>query len=242
MEIIPAIDIINGACVRLYKGDYDKKTKYFNNPLEAAKKWISCGARWIHFIDLDGAKEGYPKNLNIALKIKEENEVMIEYGGGVRNHDSLLMVLKAGVDRVIIGTRAIESLDSFNRFYEISGKKTIISLDFGKDCSVFKEGWLSASSLNLFDFGKKIKSYGSNEIIITDITRDGTLEGINIDMIKDFIKKTNLNVFVAGGISSIEDIKKLKEIEELGIKGAIIGKALYEGRIDLNEAIKIAGS
>jgi phosphoribosylformimino-5-aminoimidazole carboxamide ribotide isomerase len=152
------------------------------------------------------------------------------------------MVLKMGADRAIIGTKAIESLDYFNELYELSGGKTIISLDFGKDCSVFKEAWLSSSSLNLFDFGKKIKSSGLDEIIITDISRDGTLKGINIDIIKNFIEKTGLNVYVAGGISDIKDIRKLKEIEEIGIKGAIIGKALYEGRIDLSEAIKIAES
>ncbi|MCE5329931.1 1-(5-phosphoribosyl)-5-[(5-phosphoribosylamino)methylideneamino]imidazole-4-carboxamide isomerase [bacterium] len=240
MEIIPAIDIINGVCVRLHKGDYSKKTEYFDNPLEVAKKWTECGAKWIHLIDLDGAKEGYPKNLGIASKIKDENEVLIEYGGGIRNADSLNLALKSGIDKVIIGTKAIESLDNFKQFYEISKGKIIISLDFGKNNLIFKEGWLSASNLNLFDFGKKIKSSGSGEIIITDISRDGTLEGVNIDTIKNFIVKTNLNIFVAGGVSSIDDIRKLKEIEKLGIKGVIIGKALYEGKIDLKEAIKMA--
>lgn len=240
MEVIPAIDIMNKTCVRLYKGDYDKKTKYFDNPLEVAKKWTECGIKWIHLIDLDGAREGYPKNLDIVSKIKDNNDVLIEYGGGIRDVNSLNMALRSGVDKVIIGTKAIENLDNFKYFHKVSKGKIIISLDFGKDNQVFKEGWLAASNLDLFDFGKRIKSSGSSEIIITDISRDGTLEGINIDIIKNFILMTNLNIFVAGGVSSINDIKKLKNIEDLGVKGVIIGKALYEEKIDLKEAVKIA--
>src|SRR5450756_1310695 len=166
MEIIPAIDIIGGACVRLYKGDYDKKVKYFDDPVEVAKRWLDCGAKWIHLIDLDGAKEGYPKNLNIALKIKEKFNVFIEYGGGIRNVNSLIDVMKTGIDRIIIGTKAIEDLSSLKEFYAISKGRIIVSLDFGEDGIVFKEGWFSGSDLNLFDFGKKIKSSGVREVII----------------------------------------------------------------------------
>ena len=242
MEIIPAIDIIGGACVRLYKGDYDKKVKYFDDPVEVAKRWLDCGAKWIHLIDLDGAKEGYPKNLNIALKIKEKFNVFIEYGGGIRNVNSLIDVMKTGIDRIIIGTKAIEDLSSLKEFYAISKGRIIISLDFGEDSIVFKKGWFSGSDLNLFDFGKKIKSSGVREVIITDISRDGTLEGVNIDVIVKFLQETNLEIYVAGGVSSINDIKKLKEIEKLGVNGIIIGKALYEEKINLRQAIEIASN
>lgn len=240
MEIIPAIDIINGSCVRLFKGNYDKKIKYFDDPVDAAERWVSCGANWIHIVDLDGAKEGRPKNLNIVSRVKQRFEVQIEYGGGIRDADSLKSALNAGADKIIIGTRAIESLKDLKDFYDISEGKLIISLDFSEGCRILTKGWLADSKLNLFDFGKKLKSFGFGEIIITDISRDGTLEGVNIDTIRNFLKETKLAVYVAGGVAGINDIKKLKELEDKGVRGIIIGKALYEGRIDLREAISIA--
>ncbi|MCX6346907.1 MAG: 1-(5-phosphoribosyl)-5-[(5-phosphoribosylamino)methylideneamino]imidazole-4-carboxamide isomerase [Actinobacteria bacterium] len=239
MEIIPAIDLIDGACVRLYKGDYGKKVKYFDDPVEVAEKWLELGAKWIHLIDLDGARTGFPKNLEIAARIKKKYNAFIEYGGGIRSLETLHNVMEAGVDKIIIGTKAIENLESLKEYYIKSKGKIIISLDFGKGNKVFKKGWLSGSDMDLFDFGKKIKDSGINEVIITDISRDGTLEGLNINVIKEFLRKTNLEIYVAGGVSGINDIKKLKEIESHGIKGIIIGKALYEGKINLKEALEI---
>jgi phosphoribosylformimino-5-aminoimidazole carboxamide ribotide isomerase len=240
MEIIPAIDIIDGACVRLYKGDYEKKVKYFDDPVEVAGKWLEYGAKWIHLIDLDGARTGFPENLDIAVKIKEKYNAFIEYGGGIRSLETLYKVLEAGVDKIIIGTKAIENFDSLKEYNIKSKGKIIISLDFGKQNMVFKKGWLSSSDMDLFDFGKKIKDSGINEVIVTDISRDGTLEGVNIDVIKEFLKKTYLGVYVAGGVSGINDIRKLKKIESLGVKGIIIGKALYEEKINLKEALEIS--
>jgi phosphoribosylformimino-5-aminoimidazole carboxamide ribotide isomerase len=239
MEIIPAIDIIDGACVRLYKGDYEKKVKYFDDPVEVAGKWLEYGAKWIHLIDLDGARTGFPENLKIAVRIKEKYNVFIEYGGGIRSLETLNYVMEAGVDKIIIGTKAIENLESLKEYYIKSKGKIIISLDFGEGNMVFKKGWLSGSDMDLFDFGKKIKDSGINEVIITDISRDGTLEGVNIDVIKEFLRETHLEIYVAGGVSCINDIRKLKEIESHGIKGIIIGKALYEGKINLKEALEI---
>jgi phosphoribosylformimino-5-aminoimidazole carboxamide ribotide isomerase len=239
MEIIPAIDIIGGACVRLYKGDYEKKIKYFDDPVEVAGRWMECGAKWIHLIDLDGARTGFPQNLNVAVRIKEKYNALIEFGGGIRSLETLKVVLAAGVDKIIIGTRAIENLESLNRFYIKSQGKIIVSLDFGKGNKVFKQGWLSGSDMDLFDLGKKIKDTGINEVIITDISRDGTLEGVNVNIIKEFLMKTQLEIYVAGGVSGIDDIKKLKAIESYGIKGIIIGKALYEEKINLREALEI---
>ena len=239
MEIIPAIDIIGGACVRLYKGDYEKKIKYSDDPVEVAGKWVESGAKWIHLIDLDGAKTGFPQNLEVAVQIKKKHNALIEYGGGVRSLETLKVVLEAGVDKIIIGTKAIENLESIKGFYIKSNGKIIISLDFGKEKKVFKKGWLSGSNIDLFDLGKKIKDAGINEVIITDISRDGTLEGVNVDIIKEFLIKTSLKIYVAGGVSGINDIKKLKAIESYGIKGVIIGKALYEEKINLKEALEI---
>ncbi|MHB1274917.1 MAG: 1-(5-phosphoribosyl)-5-[(5-phosphoribosylamino)methylideneamino]imidazole-4-carboxamide isomerase [Candidatus Humimicrobiaceae bacterium] len=240
MEIIPAIDIIDGACVRLYKGDYEKKVKYFDDPVEVAGKWLEYGVKWIHLIDLDGARTGFPENLEIAVKIKKKYNAFIEYGGGIRSLETLNKVMEAGVDKIIIGTKAIENFESLKEYRIKSKGKIIISLDFGKQNMVFKKGWLSGSDMDLFDFGKKIKDSGINEVIVTDISRDGTLEGVNIDVIKEFLRKTYLEIYVAGGVSGIDDIKKLKKIESLGIKGIIIGKALYEEKINLKEVLEIS--
>lgn len=240
MEIIPAIDIIDGACVRLYKGDYEKKVKYFDDPVEVAGKWLEYGVKWIHLIDLDGARTGFPANLEIAVKIKKKYNAFIEYGGGIRSLETLNKVMDAGVDKIIIGTKAIENFESLKEYHIKSKGKIIISLDFGKQNMVFKKGWLSGSDMDLFDFGKKIKDSGVNEVIVTDISRDGTLEGVNIDVIKEFLRKTYLEIYVAGGVSGIDDIKKLKKIESLGIKGIIIGKALYEEKINLKEVLEIS--
>ncbi len=239
MEIIPAIDIIGGACVRLYKGDYERKIKYSDNPVEVAGKWMEYGAKWIHLIDLDGARTGLPQNLGIVSKIKEKYNALIEYGGGIRSLETLQDALAAGVDKIIIGTKAIENPESLKEYYARSKGKIIISLDFGKENKVYKNGWLSDSDMDLFDLAKKIKDTGINEVIITDISRDGTLEGINIEVIKEFLIKTHLKIYVAGGVSGINDIKYLKAIESYGIKGVIIGKALYEEKINLKEALKI---
>jgi len=240
MEIIPAIDLINGECVRLFKGDYNQKIKYFDDPVEVAKKWVKYGASWLHIIDLDGAKNGYPVNLDIVKKIKSSTDVLIEFGGGIRNTNSLIKALEFGVDKVIIGTKAIEDLNSLKEFYlKAKPNQIIISIDFGQNNIIFKEGWLASSNLNLIEFGEKIKKFGIDEVIITDINKDGTLEGVNISLIKEFLIKTKLKVFVAGGISSINDIKKLIEIKNYGINGIIIGKALYEGKINLQDAIKL---
>jgi len=238
MEIIPAIDLIDGACVRLYKGDYGKKIKYSDDPVKVAGEWMECGAKWIHLIDLDGARTGFPQNLEVAVRIKEKHNALIEYGGGIRSLKTLQDVLAAGADKIIIGTKAIENLDFLKECYTRSDGKVIASLDFGKKNKIYKKGWLSGSNIDLFDFGKSIKDTGISEVIITDISRDGTLEGVNVEVIKEFLVKTHLEIYVAGGVSGINDIKKLKTIESFGIKGVIIGKALYEGKINLKEALE----
>jgi len=240
VEIIPAIDIIDGACVRLYKGDYAKKVKYFDDPVEVAGKWLNYGIKWIHLIDLDGARTGFPENLEIAVKIKKKYDALIEYGGGIRSLETLDKVMEAGIDKIILGTKAIENFENLKEYHTKSKGRIIISLDFGKQNMIFQKGWLSGSEIDLFDFGKKIKESGIKEVIITDISRDGTLEGVNIDVFKKFLEETGLKIYVAGGVSGINDIKKLKKIESLGIKGVIIGKALYEGKIDLKEALEIS--
>ncbi len=240
MEIIPAIDIINGSCVRLFKGDYKKISQYSTDPILVAKKWESLGASWIHIIDLDGAREGKPVNFEIAFNIKKNTNLKVEYGGGIRKIEDINLLLNMGIDKIIIGTKAIEDFDFLVNATGLANNKVIVSIDFNEKGIVLKRGWLLNSDYNFYDFGEKLFKTGILEVIITDTSRDGTLKGININIIRDFIVKTNLKVYVAGGINSIEDIIKLKKIEEIGIKGAIIGKALYENKIDLKKAIEIS--
>jgi phosphoribosylformimino-5-aminoimidazole carboxamide ribotide isomerase len=239
MEIIPAIDIINGKCVRLFQGDYKKVSHYPYSPLETAAKWKDMGAKWIHLIDLDGAKEGKPVNMETAALIKKNIDINLEYGGGIRTFKDIQLLIEKGIDRLIISTKALEDFDFIAEASRLSENKIIISLDFNKDGIILKKGWLYKSGYSVIDFGKRIFQSGIKEVIITDISKDGTLEGINRKIIKDFVDSTGLNVYIAGGISKIEDIYYLKELESSGVRGVIIGKALYENRINLREAIRM---
>ena len=241
MIIIPAIDIIDGQCVRLTKGDFDSKKKYFDDPLEVAAMWKEKGASWIHIIDLDGARTGKVANLLIAAEIRKRLKVKVQYGGGIRDDGTLGLVLSSGIDRAILGTRAIEDPEFLQESYHKYGDKIILSLDYGQGEKVYKHGWQDESSKKISDFFKELEKLGMKEIIITDITRDGTLEGTNTGFLKSLVSSTSIRFIIAGGIGSIEDIRRLKNIENKGISGVIIGKALYEGAtpIDLSEAIEI---
>jgi len=240
MKILPAIDIMDGKCVRLFRGDYNKVSHYSDSPLIVAKRWKEMGAEWIHFIDLDGARYETPVNVKTAAEIKKNIEIKLEYGGGIRTMKDIESLLNIGIDRLIISTKALEDFDFIEKANISSGNKVIISLDFNENGVVLKKGWVDNTGYNAIDFGKKIFNTGVEEVIITDISRDGTLLGINRNIIKDFVASTGLKIYIAGGVSKIEDIVYLKSMENLGIKGVIIGKALYENKIDLREAIKVA--
>ena len=241
MIIIPAIDIIDGQCVRLTKGDFDSKKKYFDDPLEVAAMWKEKGAKWIHIIDLDGARTGKVVNLAIAAEIRKRLKVKVQYGGGIRDDKTLGLVLSSGIDRAILGTRAIEDPEFLKESYHKYGDRIILSLDYGQDEKVYKYGWQEESSKKISDFFKELEELGIKEIIVTDITKDGTLEGTNTGFLEKLVSSTSIRFIIAGGIGNIEDIRRLKNIENKGVSGVIIGKALYEGAtpIDLSEAIEI---
>ncbi len=239
MIVIPAIDLIDGACVRLSEGKFNTKKKYFDNPLEVAEKWKSQGAEWLHIIDLDGARTGEAKNLKIALGIKEKLDLKIQFGGGMRSEKILEKIMESGIDRAILGTKAIEDFSFLKKSFKSYKNRIILSLDFKKGGQILKEGWQKDTSFNIFNFSKKIKDIGIKEIIITDVSRDGMLKGIDVNFIKQILDKTGLSLIIAGGISTIEDIESLKKLEHRGIKGVVIGKALYEGGINLKKAIKV---
>lgn len=241
MIIYPAIDIIEGQCVRLTKGDFEKKKKYFDDPLQVALRWKEKGASWIHVIDLDGARTGMVANLSIAESIRRKTGIKVQYGGGIRDFATLEKVLSAGIDRAILGTRAIEDRKFLEIGFDKFGKKIIISLDFGKDGTIYKNGWQDKTAKNIFNFTLELEKLGMEEIIATDIERDGTLGGTDTGRLSRILSGTALKFIIAGGISCIEDIEKLKKIEPEGISGVIAGKALYEGEnpMDLAEAIRV---
>ena len=233
MKLYPAIDLHDGKCVRLYKGDYNQVTEY-GDPVDQAKKWKSLGATYLHLVDLDGAKEGKSLNLESVEKIINEVDIKVELGGGIRTLSHIENILSIGVDRVILGSSAL-NIDFVKKAIEKYGNdKIVVGIDC-KNMMVATRGWLDVSEINAIDFAKKLKNVGVKTIIFTDIAKDGTLEGINANQTKKLIDETNLNVIASGGAKSIDDIIKAKEINAFGI---ILGKSIYSGAIDLKEAIE----
>ncbi|MBN1526771.1 MAG: 1-(5-phosphoribosyl)-5-[(5-phosphoribosylamino)methylideneamino]imidazole-4-carboxamide isomerase [Candidatus Omnitrophica bacterium] len=240
MKIIPAIDIKHGKVVRLTQGRADLETIYSDSPLEMAKHWASYGVELIHIVDMDGAFEGYPKNLAIVKEIERQVKSKIELGGGIRDEDTIDLVLRAGVDNVVIGTRALDK-EFLTRAAKRFGEKIVVAID-ARNGVVFTKGWLEKTKTNAVDFAYQLEDYGIKRINYTDIGRDGMLEGPNIEPIERLLEATTLEVVVGGGVSTLADIERLKALGKEGLAGIIIGKALYEGRIDLKEAMKICGT
>lgn len=238
MLIIPAIDLKDGCVVRYVQGKLDKKV-YSKDPVKTALHWVRQGAQFIHIVDLDGAFTGIPKNLGAAKEIVKNIDIPVEFGGGVRDLSTIEELLAAGVKRVVLGTKAIEEETFLKEVFGRFGEKVIISLD-AKNDSLATKGWKEESTaIKLFDFACILKELGFTEVIYTDVFKDGTLSGPNIKSIKSLLKKTGLHVVASGGISTLEDIKKLKKIEKDGVTAVIIGKALYEGKFTLKEAITL---
>ncbi|MBR4496619.1 MAG: 1-(5-phosphoribosyl)-5-[Acholeplasmatales bacterium] len=234
MKLYPAIDLHDGKCVRLYKGDYNKVTLY-GDPVKQAKKWKSLGATYLHLVDLDGAKEGKSLNLESVERIIKEVDIKVELGGGIRTISHIENILSKGVDRVILGSSALNLefvKEAINKF---GNDKIVVGIDC-KNMMVATRGWLDVSEINAIDFAKKLKEIGVKTIIFTDIAKDGTLEGINANQTKMLIDETHLDVVASGGAKSINDILKAKEI---GAYGIILGKSIYSNAIDLKEAIRL---
>ncbi len=239
MLIIPAIDLLDGKVVRLEQGDYQRVKVYSETPVEVAKAWKGKGAKLLHIVDLDGARDGKPKNLDSVEKIIKETSAEVELGGGIRDIETIEKVFTIGVSRAILGTAAICKRNFARKcITKYSGERIIFSLD-ARNKQVFSEGWGLDSGYALTDLIKEFEPMGPKRIIYTDITKDGMMCGPNIQGIKDVLKSTNLEVIASGGVSGIDDVKKLKTLEPKGLKGVIIGKALYEGKIDLEKAIEI---
>ncbi|MCD6391434.1 MAG: 1-(5-phosphoribosyl)-5-[(5-phosphoribosylamino)methylideneamino]imidazole-4-carboxamide isomerase [Dehalococcoidia bacterium] len=233
MEIIPAVDIRGGKCVRLYQGDYNQQTVFNEDPVSVALTWYSQGARWLHIVDLDGAAAGEPKNMEMVLQIIKESGLLIELGGGIRQEEVAEKLLYQGISRIILGTAAIENRELVKKLCQQFGDAIAVSLD-ARDGKISIHGWRKNTVFEVLQLSREMIDAGVRHFIYTDIKKDGTLTEPNFDMINRLLAETNVPVIVAGGIAKLEHLRRLKE---LGVAGAIIGKALYTGDIDLGEAI-----
>jgi len=236
MLIIPAIDLKAGKVVRLAQGEFDKQKIYSRSALKVAKHWARCGAEFMHIVDLDGASCGKSKNLAILRAIIEKVGVPVEFGGGVRDLKTIKQLINLGAQRVVLGTKAATDLKFLKNVFELFGQKVIVSVD-AKAGVVLTEGWRKSKGLKVLDFAKQLKAIGFQQLIYTDINRDGMLCGPNIAGIKQLLLKSGLRIVASGGVSSLADLIALKKLEKKGVAGVIIGKALYEGKFTLEEAL-----
>lgn len=237
MLIIPAIDLKDGQVVRYTKGRLNKKVYSFD-PLSVALDWQDQGAKFLHLVDLDGAFSGRQKNLKVIKKIIKKINIPTEAGGGIRDMSVIKEVIDCGVKRVILGTRAIEDIDFLNQAIEEFGQKIALGLDASGQ-RLGLRGWKKTASVSLKDYLKSLENINLKTIIYTDINRDGTLCGINLPVIKKVLRASAIDFIISGGVSSLADIKKLASLDCLNLKGVIVGKALYEKRFSLKEAIAL---
>ncbi|WP_029544071.1 1-(5-phosphoribosyl)-5-[(5-phosphoribosylamino)methylideneamino]imidazole-4-carboxamide isomerase [Selenomonas sp. AB3002] len=241
MKLFPAIDIRGGKCVRLLKGDFDQETVFSDSPAEMAAQWESQGAEFLHLVDLDGARAGKPQNLATVKAILEKVKIPVELGGGIRTLEHIEEVLDLGVRRVILGSVAVHDPALVKAACEKYGDKVVVGID-AKDGMVAVEGWAETSNLEAPVLGKMMADAGVKTIIYTDISRDGTLAGVNVEATVEMARRSGLEVVASGGVKSIEDIRALKAYEKEGIAGAILGKSLYMHTLDLKEALAVAGA
>ncbi len=237
MLVIPAIDLKEGNCVRLVQGKKDALTVYSNNPGNTAKRWESAGATLLHIVDLDGAFSGDQKNLDAIIKIRKSVKIVLQVGGGIRDSGNLLKLFSAGVDRVIIGTAAIEDPEFLTYSCSKHPGRVLTGID-ASDGMVAIKGWEEVTSITAKELAKRLEMVGIAGIIYTDIKRDGMLSGPNIEATREMVESVRIPVIASGGISCLEDIKNLMKIKNLW--GAITGKAIYSGTLDLKEAIRFA--
>ena len=237
MIIFPAIDIKDSKCVRLVKGDFDKMTSYENSPFDQAKIYFQSGFSNVHIVDLDAALHGKSSNSNIVKQIVKNLNLKIQIGGGIRTIDDVNNWIKSGVDKVIMGTAAVENIDLLKTVCERFKNKIAVSLDV-KDGFISLSGWKKQTNISAIDFVKKIENFGVSRIIYTDINKDGTKKGPNIKDTIELSSKVKIPFVISGGISSIEDIKKIKSLNNSNIEGVIVGKSIYDGDIKINELAK----
>lgn len=239
MIILPAIDIRGGKCVRLTQGDFAQETMYSVYPEDTARELQDAGATFLHVVDLDGAKMGHPVNVFTIRKILDNIQIPIEVGGGIRSMEEIEMMLDLGVERVLLGTAAVQNPSLIKQAAREFGEKIVVSID-ARDGIVAVNGWSGSGEIRADELASRVGDYGVTTIAYTDIGRDGMLSGVDVEKCAAIAKSSGLLVIASGGVNSIDDIRALKEYESVGVIGAIVGKAIYEGVIDVSEAIEVA--
>lgn len=238
MVILPAIDIKDGQCVRLYKGDYATVQKVADSYMDTARAFVNAGAEWIHMVDLDGAKDATQQNKDIFLDVAKNTKLKVEVGGGIRSMDTVEMYLKGGISRVIIGSAAVKNPQLVKDAVKEYGERIAVGID-AKNGFVATEGWLETSNVHFTQLAKAMSDVGVKYIIFTDISKDGTLSGVNAEQLDEINKCCKANIIASGGVHTIEDIVICKK---LGLYGTICGKSIYSGSLDLAEAVRTAGN
>ncbi len=239
MLIIPAIDLKSGKVVRLFQGNFKRQKIYSSDPVKVAKHWAKQGAKFLHIVDLDGAASGAPMNLKVLKEIIRQVGLGIEFGGGVRSLETIAQLLDLGVQRVILGTKAASDAEFLKKAWKKFGEKIIVSIDAKAD-RVLTQGWNLKASKTTLEFAGELKKIGFKQLIYTDISKDGTLAGPNILGIKKLLKETGLNIIASGGVGNLKDLVNLGKLKQQGVVGVIVGKALYEGKFTLVEALKLS--
>jgi len=239
MLIIPAIDLKDGRCVRLFQGEMDRETVYFENPLDAAKHWVAEGARFLHIVDLNGAVEGRPVHTKEVAAICRVAGLSVELGGGLRSVDAVQAVLDLGVRRVVIGTAAYDNAQLLQALCKQFPGKIVVGID-ARQGKVAVKGWKETTAMDAVELARRCEQDGAARIIYTDISRDGTRDGVNLDETLKIARAVKIPIIASGGVATLDDIRKLLPLEKEGVEGVIVGKALYDGSMVLPEAQKIS--
>ena len=239
MLIIPAIDIKDGRCVRLFQGEMDKETIYFDRPIDAARYWVKEGAKFIHVVDLNGAVEGRSVHTREIEAICKETGLSVELGGGLRSAESVKTVLTLGVSRVVVGTSAYENQELLCSLCKQFPEKIVVGID-ARDGKVAVKGWKETTSMDAVELAKRCAADGASRIIYTDISRDGTREGVNTEGTLRLARSVSIPVIASGGVATLEDIRRLLPLEADGVEGVIVGRALYNGSFKLKEATSLS--
>jgi phosphoribosylformimino-5-aminoimidazole carboxamide ribotide isomerase len=234
MLIIPAIDLSGGRCVRLTQGRFDEETVYYDDPVEAALRWQAQGAQYLHVVDLDGAREGEPKNLDSLRRILQAVKVPLQFGGGIRTRERAVQLLEMGLDRVVLGTKVVDSPELVDKLCREYPGSIALGLDH-KAGRIAVKGWLEVSEFSLIELAQRMERSKPSTFIVTDISRDGTLQGPDTTLLRQLLQVIKTPVIASGGITSLEHLRTLSL---LGVEGAIVGKALYAGIISLPEAME----
>ncbi|HEY9673380.1 MAG TPA: 1-(5-phosphoribosyl)-5-[(5-phosphoribosylamino)methylideneamino]imidazole-4-carboxamide isomerase [Waterburya sp.] len=240
MDVIPAIDLLEGRCVRLYQGDYARSQVFNDNPVDVAKQWAEQGAARLHVVDLDGAKAGKPVNTKTIEAIVQAIPVPVQVGGGLRDRVGVAQLLDIGVQRVILGTAAVEDHPLVQSLCDEFPGQIVVGID-ARDGLVATRGWLETSQVKATDLAQQMSKLGAAAIIYTDIHRDGTLSGPNLDALRELARSISIPVIASGGVSSVTDLLSLLALEPAGVNGVIVGRALYTGNISLKEALQAVG-